>query len=136
MNVPMARFSPILSLLVCGLLLALPARMPAESHVVSTAQLRQTVNATAQARQAQVSKVETFFSSPRVEKTLRAAHLDPVQIRTAIPQLSDLELARLSSQTDKIQRDFAAGSLTNQQITYILIAVGTALLVTIIFVAK
>jgi len=44
-------------------------------------------------------------------------------------------LARLASQTDKVQRDIAAGALTNTQITYIIIALATALLVTLIFVA-
>ena len=44
----------------------------------------------------------------------------------------DEELARLAARTDKVQRDMAAGALTNQQITYILIALGTAVLVLIL----
>ena len=38
---------------------------------------------------------------------------------------------KLAAQTRQIQNDFAAGALTNQQITYILIALGTAVIVLI-----
>ena len=41
------------------------------------------------------------------------------------------ELAKLAVQTRQVQSDFAAGALTNQQITYILIALGTAVVVLI-----
>jgi hypothetical protein len=136
MNVPVGRLKSLLFLIVPALIFCGPPAKGAEEHVVTLPQLRQAVEASAQARQARIVQVEKFFSTPRVEKTLRSARIDPVQIRQAIPQLSDQELVRLSSQTQKIQNDFAAGNLSNQQITYILIAIGTALLVTIIFVAK
>ena len=41
------------------------------------------------------------------------------------------ELAKLAQQTRHVQNDFAAGVLTNQQITYILIALATAVIVLI-----
>jgi len=50
--------------------------------------------------------------------------------------LSDEELARLAARTEKVRKDFAAGALTNQQITYIIIALATALIVVIIVVAR
>jgi hypothetical protein len=113
-----------------------PISPAAQDHVVSLADLHQAVNSAAQQRQANISQVKNFFSSKPVEKTLKSAHLDAVQIQKAIPTLSDQELAQLSSQTKKVQSDFAAGSLTNQQLTYIIIALGTAVLLLIIFVAK
>ncbi len=136
MSVLARRTGSFLFIIALGLALNAPCVRAAENHVVSIPQLRQAVNLQAQSRQAKVAKIDEFFSTPRVEKTLKAAQIDPVQVRNAVPQLSDAELARLAARTDKLQRDFAAGSLTNQQITYILIAIGTALLITIIFVAK
>lgn len=82
-------------------------------------------------RQQNVAKVQKFFSSRQAEQALKSAHLDPVQIKDAVPSLSDQELARLAARADKAQKNFAAGSLTNQQITYILIALGTAVVVLI-----
>ena len=119
--------------LVCALAIALQTPLPAaaENHVVSTAELQQATVSAARVRQQNITKVEKFFSSERAEKTLKSAHLDPVQIKKAVPSLSDQELARLASRADKAQKDFAAGALTNLQITYILIALGTAVVVLI-----
>jgi CBS domain containing-hemolysin-like protein len=107
----------------------------ASSHLVSIRQLRHAAESSASQRQAQIAQVEKFFSSQLARSAFKKAHLNPVEIQRAIPTLSHGELARLAAQTQKVHNDFAAGSLTNQQITYILIALGAALLVTIIFVS-
>jgi hypothetical protein len=52
-----------------------------------------------------------------------------------VATLSPEELARLATKTNQIQTDFAAGALTNQQLTYIVIALGTAVLVLLIVAA-
>jgi hypothetical protein len=119
--------------LVCavGFLLQTPSLLAAPSHVVSPAELQQATLSVARTRQQNLTKVEEFFSSRRAEQALKSAHLDPVQIKKAVPSLSDQELARLASRADKAQKDFAAGALTNLQITYILIALGTAIIVLI-----
>lgn len=114
-----------------GFLLHTPSLQAAQAHVVSPAGLQQATVSVARTRQQNITKVEKFFSSERAEKTLKSAHLDPIQIKKAVPSLSDQELARLASRADKAQKDFAAGDLTNQQITYILIALGTAVVVLI-----
>jgi tRNA A37 threonylcarbamoyladenosine modification protein TsaB len=125
---------PILTILL-GVIFCAPLALGASHHLVSVQELRQAAQSAAQKRQAQVAQVERFFSSELARRAFRKAHLSPVEIRKAVPALSDRELARLSAETQKVQSDFAAGSLSNQQITYILIAMGTALLVTIIFVS-
>lgn len=112
-------------------LLQAPSLMAAQNHVVSPAELQQTTVSAARTRQQNISKVEKFFSSKRAEKALKSAHLSPVQIKRAVPSLSNQELARLASRADKAQKNFAAGALTNLQITYILIALGTAVVVLI-----
>lgn len=131
MRTPRPKLTRALMLSAMCLLLFAPPLAAAQDHVVSTADLRSATVAQAQARKDNLSKVEKFFSSPRVRKAAESAHLDPVRIQKAIPTLSDAELARLASRTDKVQQDFAAGALTNQQITYILIALATAVVVII-----
>lgn len=119
--------------LVCavGFLLQSPSLQAAENHVVSPSELQQATLSAARTRQQNVARVEEFLSSRRARKALKSAHLDPIQIKTAVPTLSNQELARLASRADKAQKDFAAGALTNQQITYILIALGAAVIVLI-----
>lgn len=116
---------------ILGFLLLAPSLVAAENHVVSRADLQQATLSVARTRQQNITQVEKFFSSKRAEKALKSAHLDPVQIKNAVPSLSNQELARLASRAEKAQKNFAAGALTNTQITYILIALGTAVVVLI-----
>lgn len=108
-----------------------PSLLAAQKHLVSPAEIQQAALSAAQTRQKNLAQVENFFASPQAQKTLKSAHLDPVQIKQAVPSLSNQELAQLASRADKAQKNFAAGALTNQQITYILIALGTAIVVLI-----
>ena len=119
---------------VCALTFVLQTPLPAaaQDHVVSPAELQQATASAACSRQQKIDKVEKFFSSEQAEKALKSAHLDAVQVKKAVPTLNDKELARLASRADKAQKDFAAGALTNQQITYILIALATAVIVLIL----
>jgi len=127
-------FPMLITFLVCilGFLFQSPSLLAAPEHVVSSAELQQAAVSVARTRQTNVAKVDKFFSAPQAQKALKSAHLDPVQIKQAVPSLSDQELARLASRADKAQKNFAAGALTNQQITYILIALGTAVLVLVL----
>lgn len=123
----------VLGLVVTLLLpLALPAR---DAHVVSPAELHQAVQNAAQARQQNLAKVEKFFSQDAAQKALKTAKIDPAKVQKAAASLNDDELARLASRTDRVQNDISAGALTNLQITYIIIALATALIVILIFEA-
>lgn len=119
--------------LICslGFLFQSPSLLAGQKHVVSPAELQQATLSVARARQRNVAKVEKLFSSPRAQKALKSVHVDPVQIQQAVSSLSDRELAQLASKANKAQENFAAGALTNQQITYILIALATAVVVLI-----
>ena len=124
----------LIASLVCALTFTLQTSLLAASqnHVVSPAELQQATTAVARTRQQNIANVQKFFSTEKAEKALKSAHLDPVQVKNAVPSLSNQELARLASRADKAQKDFAAGALTNQQITYILIALATAVIVLIL----
>ncbi len=122
--------------LVLAILFCAVAQASGQDHVVPLKDLQQEVISTQNARESHLNQVHKFFSSPVARKALKKAQIEPSRIDKAVSQLNDEELARLASRTEALQNDFRAGALTNQEITYILIAVGTALLVTIIFVAK
>ena len=67
--------------------------------------------------------------------TLKAGKVDYKKVDQAIATLSPEELARLATRTNQIQKDFAAGALTNQELTYIVIALATAVLILVIVAA-
>lgn len=103
-----------------------------ENHVVPLSELHRDAAAANQTRQADLEKIEHFLSSELAQKALHSAKLDGDQVKTALPLLGDEELARLAERTDKLQANFAAGALNNQQITYILIALATAVIILVI----
>ncbi|MGH9354371.1 MAG: PA2779 family protein [Terriglobia bacterium] len=110
----------------------LPPQLSAEDHVIPQAALHQAlVNASA-ARKKNVAQVENFFSSKPVEGALKKGGLDVRQVQRAVPNLSDQELAQLAMRTQKIQNNFAAGALSNERLTYIVIALATAVIVILI----
>jgi hypothetical protein len=107
----------------------------AEEHVVSSADLHKQLVTAAKARQENLKKVQDLFASPAAKDSLKSAQIDAKRIETGVASLSDAELARLATQADKIQKDIAAGALSNQEVTYILIALATAVIILIIVAA-
>jgi hypothetical protein len=121
--------------LTLGLLFPFARNVRAQDHVATPADLQQQIQNLAHDREQNLATVQKFLSQERVKKVLKTARMDPQKVQKALPSLSDEELARLASQADKAQQDIAAGALTNQQITYIIIAMATALIVILAFVA-
>ena len=74
------------------------------------------------------------FSRDLVQKTLGHQIVNASKVEKAIPLLNDEELSRLASQCRQVDSDISAGALSNQQITYILIALATAVIVIILVV--
>lgn len=103
-----------------------------ESHVVPLTELHRDAAAATENRQSDLARVERFFSSEMAQNALHAAHIDGDQVKTGLPLLGTDELAQLAARTDRLQADFAAGALSNQEITYILIALATAVIILVI----
>ena len=122
------------ALALTGFLVAASGAL-AQDHVVSAADLQKDRVDATQTREVNQAKVEKFFKSDPARKVLKSAGIQEKKVVEAVAQLSDEELARLAERTDKIQRDFAAGALTNQEITYILIALVTAVIIIVVVVA-
>ncbi len=123
--------STLLVFLIAGML-AVPPGVWASDHVVSPADLTNALISRAQLREQKLNLVRRFFTSDQATKALQRLPNVRGEIEQAVSNLDDQELARLSAKIDKIQHDFAAGSLTNQQLTYIVIALATAVIILVI----
>ena len=73
-----------------------------------------------------------FFSSEVAAKALKSANLDSKRLDQAVSTLNSEELAKLAATTRHIGNDFAGGALTYEQLTYIIIALATAVIILII----
>ena len=114
---------------VLALFFAFPSNLAAQAHVVSPADLQKETMAASQARQRNLETVTQFLSSPRAQKALRSAHMDPSQVKTAVSTLSDQELAQLASRSANAQADFAAGRIDDRDLLIILLAIAALILI-------
>ncbi|RPJ59342.1 MAG: hypothetical protein EHM23_14420 [Acidobacteria bacterium] len=105
------------------------------NHVVTPGELRNELVKHSSNRQTSLGSLERLFSRPEVARTLEKTVGSPKKIMQAAAVLSDDELARLAEKALRIEADFAAGALSNQELTYIVIALGTAVLILVIIVA-
>lgn len=121
--------STLTALLAC--MLALPARAQSTNHVVSGQALQQQLQTQSATRQKDIVAVTNFFSTPLARHAMKMEHVDPSQVKTAIPTLSDSELASLSSRANQAQQQFAAGNLSESQMLLLIVV----LLIVVILVA-
>lgn len=120
----------LLGLLTC----AFPssARAQSNDHIVSSHTLQQRVESQSATRQQNVTTVTKFFSTPMAQRAMKMEHIDPAQVKKAIPTLSDSELANLSARANQAQQQFAAGTLsTNQMLLLIIVMLVVVVLVAV-----
>lgn len=113
-------------------LLSVPADLFAEAaaeHVVSPQALEQQLVLSSAVRQRDIATVTNFLSSPLAERTMRDAHIDPVQVRTAIPSLSDREIANLATRSADAQQKFSAGFLGLGTLAIIIVIIAVIIIV-------
>lgn len=108
---------------------ALPPDMLAQQHVVNPSDLQKEIVQSSQERQHNLEALQQFFSNPAAEKAMKAAKLDPQQVRTAVATLSDADLAQLSSRAQRAQTDFAAGKLSDRDLIWIIVAIAALILI-------
>jgi hypothetical protein len=127
-------------LLVALVIIAGPLLVPeraraAEDHVVKSVEFHNAILAASETRQNDIARIRTLLSSDAGKKALNSVKIDSRKIENAVTLLNDEELARLAARADKIQADFAAGALSNQELTYIVIALATAVIILVIVAA-
>lgn len=112
--------------------LSYPADIFAEAstdHLVSSQALQQQVENVSAVRQKNIATVTDFLSGDVANRAMRDAHIDPVQVRTAIPTLSDQELANLASRSADAQQRFSAGFLGLGTLVLIIVLVAVIIIV-------
>lgn len=82
-----------------------------QDHIVSSDALQQQVENSSADRQKNIDTINQLLRMPQAEQVMRDRHIDAQQVRSAVPTLSDRELADLSARASKAQHDFDAGIL-------------------------
>lgn len=108
------------------------AQSSTQDHLVPPQVLQQQVQNASETRQQNIKTVTDFLSTPIADRAMRDAHYDPVQVRTAIPTLSDQELANLASRSADAQQKFAAGYIGQGLLTLIIVCVVIIIIVAIV----
>jgi hypothetical protein len=126
----LSRFGTVLTLALFGSPVA-----GADDHVVAPAELRRDAVAASAKRAEDRAALRQFLASEPARQALGQVKLDAARVIEAASLLHDDELASLAARARQAQDDLTAGALTNQQLTYIVIALGTAVLILIILAA-
>jgi hypothetical protein len=119
----------VLTACILAMNFAVPQNLVAQAHVVSALDLQRQAVAASQERQKNLEIVTRCLSSPAAAKAMSISHADAKQVKTAVSNLSDQELARLASRSQKAEADFAAGRMTDHDLLIILIAVVALVLI-------
>jgi hypothetical protein len=128
---------PALAAILAGLMagVAPAGLLRAAEHVVPSEALTQRLEADSARRAADEKALQELFASESSRRVLSAAGMDAEQVTAGVATLEDADLSRLAERARSYQADVAAGALNNQQITYILIALGTAVIILVIVAA-
>jgi hypothetical protein len=120
----------VCSLLLIWVLIAQSAiAQDHQDHVVTWSDIQKDVAASSALREKYRAELEDSISSPNAQKALKTAHLDLVQVKTAISKLDDSELAQLSTRSGQARKDFIAGRISDRDLIIILIAIVALILI-------
>jgi hypothetical protein len=107
------------------------AQSQVDKHVVSLDELSRDAARPAQTRRANEAEIRQLFATVDGQKALKTMNVDYAKIDRAVSSMSDEDVARISDRARAIDRDFAAGNLTDHDLLVILII---ALIVIILIV--
>ncbi|HEX4067579.1 MAG TPA: PA2779 family protein [Acidobacteriaceae bacterium] len=99
-----------------------------DGHLVSPGQLQQQMDSASAARQQNVATVTQFLSTPTAVHAMKSRGIDPAEVKNAIPNLSNAELASLSARATHAQQEFAAGNLSNNDLLIIILVLVVVIL--------
>jgi hypothetical protein len=118
-----------LCVLLPSLVLATPPDALAQNHVVSPLELQKDVAAASASRQKSLAQVESLLSSEEAQRAMKSAHVNYQEVKNAVRELSDEDLAQLSARSEKAQKDFAAGTLSDRDLLIILLCIAALVLI-------
>jgi len=107
------------------------AQSQADKHVVSLGELNKDAAGPSETRRANEAEIRQLFATVDGQKALKTANVDYAKIDRAVSSMSDEDVARISERARAIDRDFAAGNLSDHDLLVILVV---ALIVIILIV--
>lgn len=106
-----------------------PAAAQQTDHGISAQEFRKDVQKASDARHADEAAIRALLSSEPGQKALKSANVDMKKVDDAVSQLSDEETARLAARSREVQRDIAAGNLSDRDLLIIIVAIAVLVLV-------
>ena len=98
-----------------------PIQAQDKQHVVSLSELSKDSSVPAETRQTNEAAVRQLFSSERGQKALKSANIDYAKVDKAVGQLNDEDVAKLAGRSRQVEKDFAAGRLSDRDLLIIVI---------------
>jgi len=123
-----------LLMLFLAALLAAPS-LAAQSHIVSSAELHEAVEAKSYQREQNLQQVSCFLAGPHGEEVLHSAKLSMQEATDAVAHLSDEELDRLAAKTQEAERLFAENDFAGGRsaVAWVLLAVLLAFIAFVVY---
>lgn len=115
--------------LLLGLALSAPPDLLAQDYIVPPSAIQSDVAAVSAARLRNREQVRSFLAQPGAQSALQSAHVDYRQVMTAVDHLSDADLAQLAARSQKAQKDFAAGNISDHDLLVILVGFAALILI-------
>lgn len=117
-----------------GAALLLGTSLPASAaeHVVSRQQFHAAVAKNQQAAMDDRAALLEVLGMTPARAAMSSAGIEYKQVQQAVAALDDATVARLADRARHVKDDFAAGALSNEMLTYIVIAIGAAVLVLVL----
>jgi t-SNARE complex subunit (syntaxin) len=110
-----------------------PVALLADSnHIVSQSDMQNQAVAASQARQQNIQKIQKFLSTDAAQQAMQSAHIDAEQVKNAVPNLNDQELAQMRQRVDKAQSAFAAGNLGTRDIAIVVLGIVIVILIIVV----
>jgi hypothetical protein len=113
----------VLAILFVATLASGTARAQAQDHqhVVSLGELTKDSAGASETRNANEAAVRHLLSSEEGQRALQSAKIDYAKVDKAVGQLSDEDVAKLADRSRSVEKDFAAGSLSDRDLLVIVI---------------
>ena len=100
-----------------------------KEHAVSTQDLRKDVQKASADRQANDATIRELLSTEQGQKALKSTGADFTKVNQAVSQLSDEDAARLAAQSRAVQKDIAAGNLSDRDLLIIVVCIAALVLI-------
>lgn len=117
--------------LLLGAVIAAPQIAVAQDHVVSPAEIQNSVSSASATRQQNEEQLRSFLATKQIQQVMKSEGVDPQEVTNGVSQLSNSELASLAARTQKAQQNFAAGMIGLGIFTLIGIIVVAVILIAI-----